>query len=276
MAGTLIIFSDLDGTLLDHKSYSFDAARPALSRAKAAGVPVILATSKTAAEVSEIADAMGLGTPAIVENGGGIWFPDHADEGLREALDPAGLTYEEILRSLVDLGDKWRSCFTGFSAMSVNDVMRATGLERPAAEKAMLRQHSEPGLWTGTEQELTVFSEAVRESGLQVLQGGRFLHVMGQTNKAARMLELKAAYERLWRGDKVMTAALGDAPNDQEMLETANFGFIIANPNGKQIPILAGEADGRIVRTQEAGPSGWNSAVNGLLDRLGIGAAKEE
>ena len=39
MASQLVLFSDLDGTLLDHESYSFDAARPALDRLRREDVP---------------------------------------------------------------------------------------------------------------------------------------------------------------------------------------------------------------------------------------------
>ena len=48
----LIVFTDLDGTLLDHDDYSFEAARPALAKLETLNIPVILTTSKTATEVS--------------------------------------------------------------------------------------------------------------------------------------------------------------------------------------------------------------------------------
>ena len=47
-----IFFSDLDGTLLDHENYDWSAAKPALSELKRQGLPLILASSKTAAEIA--------------------------------------------------------------------------------------------------------------------------------------------------------------------------------------------------------------------------------
>jgi phosphoglycolate phosphatase-like HAD superfamily hydrolase len=35
-----IVFSDLDGTLLDHETYLFDAAQPALNALKARDIPL--------------------------------------------------------------------------------------------------------------------------------------------------------------------------------------------------------------------------------------------
>jgi mannosyl-3-phosphoglycerate phosphatase len=65
-----------------------------------------------------------------------------------------------------------------------------------------------------------------------------------------------------------LTLALGDAPNDVEMLEQADLGVIVANPHHASLPLLAGERDGRIIRTRDPGPVGWNIAVNEILDRL--------
>jgi len=72
----LVVFSDLDGTLLDHDTYSFDDARPALERLGHAGVPLVLCTSKTRAEVEPLREALDNDSPFIVENGGAIMIPD--------------------------------------------------------------------------------------------------------------------------------------------------------------------------------------------------------
>ena len=66
----LIVFSDLDGTLLDHGNYSHSAAAPALARLRHLEVPLILASSKTAAEIVPLRDELGFSDcEAIVENG---------------------------------------------------------------------------------------------------------------------------------------------------------------------------------------------------------------
>ena len=63
--------------------------------------------------------------------------------------------------------------------------------------------------------------------------------------------------------------ALGDAPNDTEMLETADYGVVIRNDHGQGIPALPGEARGTIIRSEAPGPAGWSACVLTLLDRLG-------
>ena len=45
-----VLFTDLDGTLLDLFDYSYDAALPALEFLKKRKIPVIVCTAKTLAE----------------------------------------------------------------------------------------------------------------------------------------------------------------------------------------------------------------------------------
>ena len=85
----------------------------------------------------------------------------------------------------------------------------------------------------------------------------------GQT-KADRMAELIAEYQ------PAHTVALGDAPNDVEMLQTADTGVIVANPHRKALPALKGEETGAIIRTALPGPQGWNAAILGLLIDLNL------
>jgi hypothetical protein len=80
----LVVFTDLDGTLLDHATYSFGPARPALDALAAAGVPVVLCTSKTRAGPST-GDRPSRHAPFVVENGGAV-----SSEGHGPARDMTG------------------------------------------------------------------------------------------------------------------------------------------------------------------------------------------
>jgi len=73
MAGRFVIFTDLDGSLLDAETYSFQAARPALQKLKKKQVPIILCTSKTRAETEVIARKIGLNHPLLLRMGGNFY-----------------------------------------------------------------------------------------------------------------------------------------------------------------------------------------------------------
>ncbi|TCO71263.1 HAD-IIB family hydrolase [Rhodovulum euryhalinum] len=253
-----LVFSDLDGTLLDHEDYAHDPAAPALARLRAAGVPVILASSKTAAEIAPLRAELGLSDhPAIVENGAGVLEPG------AEAPDDPG-RHGELRAALARLPASLRAAFQGFGDWDLAMLARRTGLPRAEAELAARRRHSEPGLWRGSDAQKAALVAALAAQGITAREGGRFLTLSFGGTKASRMAEIAARY------GSPFTVALGDAPNDVEMLETADLGFVIANPHRPPLPELSGEAEGRIVRIDAAGPEGWNRAMERVIKDHGI------
>ena len=250
----LVVFSDLDGTLLDHETYDWTPAQPAIRALAEIGAPLILASSKTATEITALQDSMGLaGLPAIVENGAGV---------IGLADDDTKADEYGRLRALLDgLPQTLRQLFIGFGDMSLEQVIDATGLDPDAARAARDRAFSEPGLWQGTEAQKEALIAAISEHGLSARQGGRFLTLSFGRTKADGMTKVMQHY------DAAQSIALGDAPNDVEMLEAADIGVVIANPAHTPLPPLAGEADGKIIRTKVAGPAGWNRAILKLTHR---------
>jgi mannosyl-3-phosphoglycerate phosphatase len=258
----IIIFSDLDGTLLDHETYSWTPARPALDALKARDIPLILASSKTAAEITGLRVEMGFThCPAIIENGAGVLEADGGDNG-----DDDRSVYGRLIAVLDSLPLRLRENFSGFSDWSVDEVADQTGLSPQDAARAAARRYSEPGLWWGDDEERVEFIELLAENGISARQGGRYLTLSYGATKADRMREIAARYAA--GGKKPLVLALGDAPNDIEMLEAADIGVVIANPHTAPLPELDGESIGRIIRTMKTGPEGWNEHVLRIIEEL--------
>lgn len=254
----LLVFSDLDGTLLDHRTYQWTPAKPALAALARLSAGVVLASSKTAPEIVVLRAEMGLAQwPAIVENGAGI-LPANA-----ERLDAAP-QYKAIRSALGALSPQLRRHYRGFGDMSVEEIAQVTGLPPKAASLARERSFSEPGLWQGTPEDRDAFKEALGRIGVTCIEGGRFLTLSLGHDKAYQMRALGEQFAPDY------TIALGDAPNDLGMLQTADFGVIIANPDRTSLPKLDGEERGEIIRTKQAGPLGWNAAILDLLDKLDL------
>lgn len=72
----IIIFTDLDGSLLNHDNYSFSEAIPAINRVRESEIPLIIVTSKTRREVESIQQELRIKEPFVVENGAAIYFPN--------------------------------------------------------------------------------------------------------------------------------------------------------------------------------------------------------
>ncbi|RMG01121.1 MAG: mannosyl-3-phosphoglycerate phosphatase, partial [Nitrospirae bacterium] len=71
----VIIFTDLDGTLLRADDYSFSEAKEALSLIKRRGIPLVIVSSKTRAEIEVYREKLGNTHPFVSENGGGVFIP---------------------------------------------------------------------------------------------------------------------------------------------------------------------------------------------------------
>lgn len=259
MSRQIIVFSDLDGTLLDHDDYGYAPAEPALATLRESGIPLILCSSKTAAEISPLREELGFGDcAAIVENGAGTL------EANVTKPTPAP-THKSLLSKLDNLPARLRDPFSGFSSWSSATLQVNTGLDAEAARLAAQRDYSEPGLWLGDSTSKYEFIEALFLQGISAQQGGRFLTLGFGVNKAQRMQEIMANIES---ERPVISIALGDAPNDIEMLEQADRGIIIPNPAHDELPTLAAESTGRILRASETGPAGWNTSLLELLQTL--------
>ena len=268
----LAIFTDLDATLLDEATYTFEPAREALSALVVRGVPLVLCSSKTRAEMERLAQELqgsGLGAPAalVAENGGAILWPESGGRRV-EAL---GVPRERLVAALADIAAETGAWLRGFTQLSVADVQHLSGLGPDAARDAMAREHDEPFLVDSGD--LADIAQAAERRGLRVTRGGRFHHLTGPVDKgdAVRIVigSLRAG------GQPAYSVALGDAPNDLTMLMAVDRPIVV--------PKATGAPDAELARSLPAaelapapGPGGWNAAILTVLrgERLPtVGAA---
>ncbi|NWO07937.1 MAG: HAD-IIB family hydrolase [Alteromonadaceae bacterium] len=260
----LIIFTDLDGTLLDHDTYSWQAARPALDRIRAAGIPLVLNSSKTAAEIESLRKELDNQEPYIVENSAAVVLPAPWAGADSDKVIHFGASRGVLLSVLQRLREDGAS-FLGFADMSVEQLVEYTGLAPDMAVRAQQRHGTEPLLWQGSEEELKAFEAALAEENLRLVQGGRFFHVMGQFDKADGARFLLGKYRERF-GYKPVSIALGDSPNDQRLLESADIAVVIRGVNSDQVLLSARR---HAMRSIKPGPAGWNDCVLNLLFEYG-------
>ncbi len=256
-----IIFTDLDGTLLDHHTYSWAPAQPSLFKLKELDIPVIICTSKTAAEVKELHHALQLTTPYIVENGAGIIFPPEGP-GERQTAHFFGRPYQELTQLVHQLRNKKSYRFSGFSDFSTADVMAETGLDHDSATAAKDRLFSEPIRWSDTSEALERFRHDLASYKLQLLRGGRFYHILdAQADKGTAVHWLTRYFRQQRPKQRWFSVALGDGPNDQAMMEACDLAVVIPS----QSSVAPKPRRGKILHAKLPGPRGWNQAIHDIL-----------
>ena len=268
----LVIFTDLDGTLLAERTFSWAAAAPALRRVAQLRVPLVFCSSKTRAEILFWRRRLDNAHPFISENGGGVFIPPGYFTGLENFPVSDGLVtmalgspYARLREEFATLRQRLGVAVRGFGDMTASEISTLTGLPLEQAELARQRDFDEPFIFhAGADAR---FLRAIEESGRH-WTSGRLQHLMGDHDKGRAVRLLIERFSGEW--ETVESAALGDGFNDLPMLQVVEHPFLIRRSGGS----FAADVDlPGLSRTRGEGPAGWNEAVMALLaGRLPVGA----
>ena len=267
----LIVFTDLDGTLLDYHTYAFDAAVEGIGLLHASGVPLVFCTSKSYAEVLHFRETTGNASPFIVENGGAVYIPedhfkDHSGKTPFDRLPrhdgfavvEIGADYGRVRAAFGHMRAALGGGLTGFGDMSAERVAAYLNMPIELARMAKVRRHDEPFLLDDPALLVEVERLAGRH-GLKVFAGTRFYHLMGDTDKGAAVKALVSIYNKVY--EDITTAAVGEGRNDEPMFRAVDVPYLVQRPDGGYVDI----AVPGIVKIDGIGPAGFTLAVKALL-----------
>lgn len=277
----IIIYTDLDGTLLDHETYSFAVALPALMAAQARGIPIVFCSSKTRAEIEPLRAQLQVRAPFIVENGGALivpagYFPFITTTGPARG-DPIialGTPYRTLLEKLKQLRAAFPEQLIGFSGMTAEEVAQDSGLSLAEAQRAKQREFDEPFRIVNADAEtINQLTDAIRQLGLFCSRGGRYYHLHGHNDKGAAVRILNRLFQQA--GEEIFTVALGDSLNDLPMLASVDHPVLVKKPDGRHNKLVV-KLLPQVHLADGIGPHGWREAVTGLLDDMAVGDFNED
>ena len=262
----VVVFTDLDGTLLDHHTYAAHAATQAIEQLQHRGWPLIFCSSKTFSEQVILQEKLRVVAPFIFENGSAVAVPfayfynmpegfiahngyavyplAHADfAAARAVLAP----FEEI---------------QGFSDASDSAMSLATGLSGEALSHARDRWFTETLLTPLNQAQAELISKEIAKKGWLLSKGGRFYTLLSaQADKGKAMLWLAGLFAANLP-EPPFLVAFGDSLNDKPMLAAADLAFLVQRPDGSwsdmQIPGLN--------LVEGVGPEGFSRTVLRLME----------
>jgi len=273
----LIIYTDLDGSLLDSTTYSYEAATPALTALRELGIPLVLVSSKTRAEMEPLRQRLAHSDPFIVENGGAVFIPhglfDFPLERMRTRspyqVIELGLPYHMLREVLKQIEDAVETPLQGFGDLSVESIMQVTGLPYADALLAKQREYDEPYLLQGPQALVEEVCRQIVTRGLRWTKGGRLFHLTGENDKGEAASVLLRCYLRQQRmngqTERIETVGIGDSINDAPLLAMVDYPILVQKPDGSYDPDIHLP---RLVYAKGIGPVGWNEAVLELLDQV--------
>jgi mannosyl-3-phosphoglycerate phosphatase family protein len=263
----LIVFTDLDGTLLDSATYSAAEAHESLDELRERGVPVVFCSSKTAAEQRFLRRELGvLDAPFIVENGSAVFLPARDGAGTHdsdEEVEVLGVSAVQVRSGIRRAAAALGLETTGYSDLSASQVAALTGLDEAAAERARKREFSETLVDRLTPSQWKDLDLALAAEGLCARQGGKFRTITSVNADKGRAVRLVTSLYAEKASHPFVTAGLGDSSNDESMLEVVDRPYVVS---ARALPHLP-----NLHRTMHEGPRGWAEAIQHLLRTIQLG-----
>ena len=179
----VLIFTDLDGSLLHRDTFKFDEIKEQLKQLISKGVFIITNTSKTEKEILEFNNELGSSLPYISENGSAINGLDLLNSNL-----PKELILSREKDSLIKIFEKsvpvnLRNKCKWLLEMDKKNQSLIFGLESEKLKMALDRKYTIPFLFEGSKSEKNELSRIVKNKGRDLQEGGRVSKVTDKENK---------------------------------------------------------------------------------------------
>ena len=258
----ILIFTDLDGSLLHRDTFKFDEIKDYLKQLISKGIFIIPNTSKTEKEILKFNNELGSSLPYISENGSAINGLDLLNSNLPKELilsrekDSLIKIFEKLVPVNLQNKCKW------LSEMDKKKQSLIFGLEDDKLKMALDRKYTIPFLFEGSKSERNELSKIVKNKGLALQEGGRVINLTDKVNKAKALQVFVRFFKK--NNKNVKTIAVGDNYNDLDMLKTSEFPCLVFNDKFTldEIPIK------NLITTNKPSPEGWADVIKKALVKV--------
>ncbi len=252
-----IVYTDLDGTILDHDTYSYSESRPGIDLLKKVNVPLIFCTSKTRFEIEHYRKKLQNTHPFISENGGGIFIPKNYfnfDFKYDTIIDRyksiiLGEKFDYLLKILDELKKEFR--IRSFIDMNLEEIAKSSNLSLNEASLAKKREFEIPFKLIDKKDEKELLKK-IKKLGLNCMAGGRYYHLAGENDKGKAVKILSQLFRQ--KHGKIHTFGFGDSYNDFSMLDNVDEPYLVKKKDDTY-------CSDKYNCASDIGPKGWNNVI---------------
>ncbi len=255
----LWVVSDVDGTLMDH-SYNLTPAKETIKTLQKLSIPVILCTSKTAAEVKVIREELNLKDPYIVENGAAIYGESLKKVNGKIILGENYKTLEEILNSI---SKEIEHKLVPLNNLTDQEATELTGLTGNSLNLMRDRHWSMPFLNPPSflEERIKICCKKFK---VDFFKGNRMSHLLSTNSNKGKAINALKEYSN---NQKIQIIGLGDSPNDLPLLLKSDIRIVIPGLNGPNLNLLDQLKDLEFTLASEPNGYGWKNEINKLIHK---------
>ena len=254
MNSLTLVFSDINGTLIDFDTYAYDGSFKAVQQLKAAGIPLILCSSNNKAEIQPLREAFGLHEPFIVENGSAIYNADGT-------LLWQGALRKKIQSAIQSIREETGLVFETFADIAPERIRQETNRPDASAELALQHQHSELVVTRFDDKDFQLLRIACQRHGYDAVRGKQYINITAPgVNKGSAIRRMVKYY--LDQGKTISTIGIGDNVNDISMFKVVDRAFLVQLSRGRGWAAM--DVD-KLTRIPCEGPAGFSQMVEMLF-----------
>jgi mannosyl-3-phosphoglycerate phosphatase len=276
LAPRLIIFTAVDGILDRASGEAWEAASEALHTLARQGVPLVLSTRGTRAQIEPLRRKLEHAHPFLTESGAGLFIPDGyfnlrlegATRVGRNFCVPFARSHAEAAAALREIAAEAGATVVDFSQMSLRDIARNSGLPPREAELYRQREFGEIFFIAGeTEETRRRFSDVAREKGWEALPGDPLWELRGPLKQHGEnaVRYLMALYRKAVHG-RLRSIGIGSDAGDLHLLSATDTALVLPRREGEFDEVLVSRLP-RVSRAQHGGAAGWGEAVMQAIGR---------
>ncbi len=260
----VVIFTDLDGSLLHRDNFKFDTIKDYLKSLINKGITIIPNSSKTDREIEKFNEELGIELPFISENGSAIHGLNLINQNFPNKII-LSREKEELLKIFTTkVPEKLINKCIQISKLKKKEQEKIFGQKGDKLKDVLIRKYTLPILFNGSSVEKNKLLKILNSNSLTLQAGGRVLNLCDNINKIKSMNRVIKILKKT--EDKIKTIGVGDNYNDLEMLKNCDVPCLVFNDQFKLDKINIDN----LIFSNKPSPEGWADVIKIALEKLGF------